>query len=151
MDKDKEGMTFIVKTITRIVIGFIILFGFYIILYGHLTPGGGFAGGVIIATGYVLLTLGFSKERAVQKMPTVVASVLDNFGALSFWLIAILGLITGGYFFFNFIDHGTPFRLFSAGTIPLSNIAIGLKVAFSLFIVFLALSLYGKVGSEDLK
>ena len=54
-----KGMTLIVKTVTRWVKVFIFLFGVYIVITGHLGPGGGFAGGLIIACSYILLTLAF--------------------------------------------------------------------------------------------
>jgi len=52
-----KGMTIIVKTISSWVKILIVLFGIYIILFGHLTPGGGFAGGVILASSYVLVSV----------------------------------------------------------------------------------------------
>jgi len=139
-----KGMTPIVKTIVRFVIGIIVIFGAYIVLYGHVTPGGGFAGGVILASAYVLLTLAFGKEMGLSKMSNTAASLLDNSGALSFVIIGLLGF-TGGYFFFNFLGKGVPFRLFSAGSIPLANIAIGVKVTASVFAIFMALSIFGRV------
>ena len=143
MTQDQEGMTLIVKTIGRLVINFIILFGIYIILYGHLTPGGGFPGGVIVATAFILLMLSFGRRTALGKFGDMAASLLDNFGALAFLSIGLLGYV-GGYFFVNFIGRGTPFALFSAGAIPLSNIAIGLKVSAGLYAVFVALAIFGK-------
>jgi multicomponent Na+:H+ antiporter subunit B len=137
-------MTLIVKTIGRLVINFIILFGIYIILYGHVTPGGGFPGGVIVATAFILLMLSFGRNTALRKFGDMTASLLDNIGALAFLGVALLGF-AGGYFFLNVIARGTPFELFSAGTIPLSNIAIGLKVSASLYAVFVALAIFGKV------
>lgn len=142
-----HGMTLIVKTIARFVMGIIAIFGVYIVLYGHLTPGGGFAGGVILACGYIILTLAFGKQLSLKKMSDQAASILDNTGALAFVVIAFLGF-TGGYFFLNFIDHGTRFELFSAGIIPLSNIAIALKVTSSLFAIFIALSIFGTFVSR---
>ncbi len=62
-----KGMTIIVKTISSWVKVLIFLFGIYIILFGHLTPGGGFAGGVILASCYVLLMLAFGRERIRRK------------------------------------------------------------------------------------
>ncbi len=53
----KEGMSLIVKTVNRWLKGFILLFGIYLVLYGHLTPGGGFPGGVVIACAFMLITL----------------------------------------------------------------------------------------------
>lgn len=138
-----KGMTVIVKTISSWVKVLIILFGIYIILFGHLTPGGGFAGGVIIASSYVLLMLAFGKNFVQENLPLAICSKLDCIGALAFAVIAILGLVFGGVFFFNFLgEHGRAFDLLSAGTIPLSNIAIGLKVGASLFLVIFYLSIF---------
>ena len=59
-----EGMTFIVKTVTGLLIAVIFSFGIYITIYGHLTPGGGFAGGIMLACGLILVTLAFGKNLA---------------------------------------------------------------------------------------
>ncbi|HUV35968.1 MAG TPA: MnhB domain-containing protein [Patescibacteria group bacterium] len=140
---DKQGMTPIVKTIVRFALGIMIIFGVYIVLYGHLTPGGGFAGGVILACGYIILTLAFGKDVALRKLSNTGASILDNLGALAFIVIGIIGF-SAGFFFKNFLGHGRMFDLWSAGTIPLCNIAIGIKVMASLFAIFVALSIFGK-------
>lgn len=142
-----KGMTIIVKTIASWVKVLIVLFGIYIILFGHLTPGGGFAGGVILASSYVLLMLAFGREFVEKDLPLALDSKLDCLGAFMFALIAILGLvpILGGVFFVNFLQKylpGQPLKLLSAGTIPLSNIAIGLKVGASLFLVIFLLSTF---------
>lgn len=132
-------MTLIVKTITRLTVGLILLYGIYIVLHGHLSPGGGFAGGVIIALSFIHLMLAFGRELALKKISQAAASLLESLGALMFLSIALLGF-TGGYFFFNFFLHkGRAFDLFSAGIIPLCNIAICLKVGAGLFAIFAAL------------
>jgi multicomponent Na+:H+ antiporter subunit B len=137
------GMTVIVKTISSWVKVLIILFGIYIVIFGHLTPGGGFAGGVILASSYVLLMLAFGRKLAQENLPLVICSKVDCLGALAFAAIAILGFVFGGVFFLNFIsDRGRALELISAGTIPLSNIAIGLKVGASLFLVIFYLSVF---------
>ena len=96
-----KGMTVIVKTISSWVKVLIILFGIYIVLFGHLTPGGGFAGGVILASSYVLLMLAFGRELAEENLPLSISSKLDCLGALAFAAIAILGFVFGGIFFYN--------------------------------------------------
>jgi len=141
-------MSLIVKTITRLTVGLILLFGIYIVSHGHLSPGGGFAGGVIIALSFVHLMLAFGKDVAVAKISKNVASNLESLGALMFLSIALLGFL-GGSFFRNFLNKGIPFKLFSAGTIPLSNIAIGLKVGVGLVAIFLVLVILE--GVEDKK
>ena len=135
-----KGMSVIVKTITRLTIGLILLYGIYILSHGHLSPGGGFAGGVIIALSFVHLMLAYGKEAALKKFPKGVVSFLESAGAIMFLSIAFLGF-TGGYFFLNFINRGKPYELFSAGIIPLCNIAISLKVGAGLFAIFVALVL----------
>jgi len=146
MSNGVKGMTIIVKTISIWVKVLIFLFGINIVLFGHLTPGGGFAGGVILACSYVLLMLAFGREFVEENLPLPLASKLDCLGAFMFALVAILGLVFGGSFFVNFLYQkylpGQPLHLISAGTIPLSNIAIGLKVGVSLFLVTLSLSMF---------
>lgn len=153
-----RGMTPIVKTVSNWVKGFILVFGIYIVLYGHLTPGGGFAGGVIIALAFVLVTMCCSKYESLRRFPLSVAGELDSVGALMFLVIALLGVsaVLGGNFFTNYIakaDPGEPFTLFSAGTILLCNIAIALKVGSSLFLVFIMLVMlkviYREPGEES--
>ena len=141
MSKEHDkGMSLIVKTITRLTVGLILLYGIYILSHGHLSPGGGFAGGVIIALSFVHLMLAYGKEVTLNKLPRRVTSLFESIGALLFLAIALLGF-TSGYFFFNFISKGEPFRLFSAGIILLCNIAISLKVGAGLFAIFVALVL----------
>ena len=148
MRKPEPGMTLIVKTITRLTVGLILLYGIYIVLHGHVSPGGGFAGGVIIALSFIHLMLAFGKEVALKKLNEVRASFFESLGAIMFLSIAILGFL-GGYFFFNFLKKGEPFNLFSAGIIPLCNIAICLKVGAGLFAIFVVLVLFKKSGEKE--
>lgn len=150
-----KGMTIIVKTISSWVKVLIFLFGIYIILFGHLTPGGGFAGGVILASSYVLLMLAYGREFAEENLPLSAAGRIDCAGAFAFAMIAILGSVLGGCFFWNFLRQkylpGEPLHLISAGTIPLSNIAIGIKVGASLFLIIVLLSAFRVNGSNGKK
>ena len=147
-----KGMSLIVKTIGGWVKVLIFLFGVYIVLFGHLTPGGGFAGGVILASAYILLMLAFGREQAEKNMPVPLVSRMDCLGALLFAFIAVVGMAFGGSFFVNFLHRrywpGEPFELISAGMIPLCNIAIGLKVGASLFLVVFILSVFRPEGNE---
>jgi multisubunit Na+/H+ antiporter MnhB subunit len=151
-----KGMTLIVKTISSWVKMLVFLFGIYIILFGHITPGGGFAGGVILACSYVLIMLAFGRDYTEENLSLKLASKLDCTGALMFIAIALVGFLYGGLsFFYNFIqqeyfaEKETTFKLVSAGTIPLSNIAIGLKVGASLFLVLLMLSAFRPGDSSE--
>jgi multicomponent Na+:H+ antiporter subunit B len=140
-------MTVIVKTVTRLTVGLILMYGLYIVLHGHLTPGGGFAGGVIIALSFIHLMLAFGKDLALKKFSEPVAGILESFGALFLLSIALLGLL-GGYFFLNVFGKGEPFSLFSAFMILLSNIAICFKVGAGLFSVVVVIILAKVVGQK---
>ena len=144
-----QGMTLIVKTIARLVAGFIALFAVYIVLYGHVTPGGGFAGGVILAGALVLVVLAFGEEFSRRVLPQGVVHVADGLAALVFVLVALFGYAAGA-FFENFPGEGHTGTLISAGTIPISNMAIGIKVAAGVFGVFLALALFRRRGETQL-
>lgn len=145
MDDPKKGMTLIVKTITRLTVGLILLFGIYIVSHGHISPGGGFAGGVIIALSFIHIMLAFGKEAAFKRINQKVASFFESIGAIIFITLALLG-IGSGYFFLNFLSKGEPFRLFSSGLIPLFNIAISFKVGAGLFIIFIVLVTFELAG-----
>ncbi|MBU1007206.1 MAG: hypothetical protein KKH08_06440 [Candidatus Omnitrophica bacterium] len=140
MDDPKKGMTLIVKTITRLTVGLILLFGIYIVSHGHVSPGGGFAGGVIISLSFIHIMLAFGEEAAFKKVNQGIASLFESFGAILFITIAAIGM-GSGYFFLNFLRKGEPFKLFSSGLIPLYNIAISFKVASGLFMIVILLML----------
>ena len=139
----KPGMSMIVRTVARWLKGPILLFGIYIVLYGHITPGGGFGGGVIIACAFILVTLATGERNGMSIFNKGAASRLDSVGLLIFLLLGWLGTLwAGGYFYDNLMD--TPeqahFALLSGGSMPLMNIGLGLKVASALFLVFTVLT-----------
>jgi len=138
--KQEQGMSLIVKRITKITVSLIFLFGVYILLHGHISPGGGFAGGVIIALSFIHLVLAFGREVALRRLKESVVSLIESLGGLIFLGIAMLGFL-GGFFFLNILPHGQPFRLFSSGIILACNIAIFLKVGAGLFSIFMALAI----------
>jgi len=142
MDNNK-GMTEIVKTITSMVAGAIVVYGANIILYGHITPGGGFAGGLILAFLFMLFMLTFGKDEALKRLPLKLDHIIDSISLLGFLMIGVAGIFVGKEFLANFFeDKGQPFALFSSGIIPFENLVIGFKVAASIFLVFTVLSMF---------
>jgi multicomponent Na+:H+ antiporter subunit B len=134
-------MSLIVQLVTRVMAGMLFLYGAYIILHGHLTPGGGFAGGVLIAAAFILMSLAFGSVEQSERSGYVFSSVFESLGGLMFVGLALAGYVAGDYFFRNvaIFFRGRPLELYSAGIIPLANIAIGIKVGAGLVAVFLAL------------
>jgi len=121
-----EGMTNIVKTTTRFMSGVVFLFGVYLVTHGHLTPGGGFAGGTVMAGAFILLVLAFGDNIMHLRKTKEGSTVLENLAILMFLLFAALGMLLGARIFFaNFLNIGVAGNLISAGTIPLFNVFVG--------------------------
>ncbi len=134
-------MSRVVRTVTDVMIVPIIVFGIYIVLHGHLTPGGGFQGGAVIASSTALLIIAYG---SMGKNKDALSS-LESTGLTIFILIAFLGLgytmfynflAAGGMFFGSTVPTGiNPGRLDSGGTIPLMNVMVGIEVAAALSLI----------------
>jgi multicomponent Na+:H+ antiporter subunit B len=138
-----KGMTLIVKKTTQLISGIVFLYGFYIIIHGHLTPGGGFAGGVILAGSFILLILAYGSDFMHLTREESGSTMIENLAVLAALLVALAGMITGiKVFFSNWLPVGTVGELISAGVIPIYNILIGTEVAASILTIFLALVIF---------
>jgi multicomponent Na+:H+ antiporter subunit B len=106
-----------------------VVLGGYIIAHGALTPGGGFQGGVVLASAAVLVyTSGqYLALRRVRGMTPL--ELADALGAAGFALIAVGGLIFGTAALDNFLGFGVVGSLYSGGIIPLANVSVGIEVA----------------------
>lgn len=136
-------MSVIVKKVAQLISGLIFLYGIYIIAHGHLTPGGGFAGGALIAGSFILLILAFGSDILKLKKEETGSAVTESLAVLAVLLIATSGLVAGtGIFFANYLPPGTTGELISAGLIPIYNILTGIEVAAAIVTIFLALVIY---------
>ena len=115
---------FMLRVGSRALFGIILMTGVYVAIHGHLTPGGGFPGGAMIASSMLLLYLADDEFRAKIKG----FKMLESFAGTAYVLIGLTGLLLGGYFLENFLDNGVIGDLFSAGIIPIVYVLIGLKV-----------------------
>jgi multicomponent Na+:H+ antiporter subunit B len=111
------------------LVGPTVLLGVAVVAHGHLTPGGGFQGGVVLATASVMVFL-TGRFLAFQRVnPVVLTEAAEGLGAAGFPIIGALGLLAGATFLENILPYGTTGELLSGGTIPLLNLAVGLEVA----------------------
>ena len=127
--KDKRKFSepsFLVKNALMPLFLVALLVGIYVVFHGHLTPGGGFAGGAVIATGFLLLIL------ANYSYSESILAVLEEIAGLTFLTFGLLGLILKGSFLQNFLPTGKLGMLISSGIILYINLVIGLKVASEL-------------------
>jgi multicomponent Na+:H+ antiporter subunit B len=92
----------IITTLTRLLTPFIQLFGLYVIMHGHSSPGGGFQGGVILGASFILLAISFGADEVRQRFSERMLAVFTSAGVLIFGGIGLLCLILGA----NYLDYG---------------------------------------------
>lgn len=115
----------LLTTGTKMLVPLIMLFGAYVFVNGHLTPGGGFQGGAILASGMLLLLLADPAKRFGHAL----ISRIESASGVTYVLIGILGLaLAGGFLDNRILPLGSFGSIFSAGAIPLIYALIGLKV-----------------------
>lgn len=145
-------MSKIVRTIVSFIFPFSMIYGLYIIAHGHLTPGGGFQGGAIVASACAMVLVAFGSEWVLKKIKEKHLSIFESIGAVSFIGLAFFGLIFGIAFFHNFLlgneylfggipEFGSTMAdINTAGVIPLMNFAVALKVIAGLFAIILIMA-----------
>jgi multicomponent Na+:H+ antiporter subunit B len=109
--------------------------GVYVVLHGHVSPGGGFQGGVVVATGLLLLYLAGDYPALEALRPVPVFEVGEAVGAAGYAVIGLLGLAIGGSFLLNFLPLGTLGSLGSAGTVLALNVVVGIEVASAMMLL----------------
>jgi multicomponent Na+:H+ antiporter subunit B len=123
-----KGASDSTQVLVAALVGPAILFGIYIVIHGPLTPGGGFQGGVLLAAAGALAYLAGRKAggRPVRAIEWLEGE--EGLGAAGFTLIGFGGLVFAAAFLQNFLPAGDSGSLLSGGTIPLSNISVGIEV-----------------------
>lgn len=123
----------VLQKIATILVPPIILFGVYVVLNGHISPGGGFSGGAIIGAGLILYLNAFGFEKT-QRFFTMKTFRNVTFGALTFYALSkSYSFFTGANHLESGISAGVPGRILSAGLILPLNICVGLVVACTMY------------------
>lgn len=122
------------------LVGPLIVLGLEIVSHGHLTPGGGFQGGLPLGAAAFLAFLAGEYVAMKRIAPHAAVQFGEAAGAAGYALVGLGGLLFAGTFFQNFVSRGEPGRLLSAGTIPLSNLAVGLEVAGAFLLLWVEFS-----------
>lgn len=154
----------IAKHVARLLVPIIFIFGFYVVVHGHLSPGGGFQGGAVIATGVALLVASFALAEGESFLPSLKnMKLFESAGLILFACTAVAGIIIAsgllvnwlngtGFLFGNPVPYGiTGGDLWTGGTIPILNIAIGFEVfgALSVLVLYMFKGLKEPTAEED--
>lgn len=151
----------ILKIIALPISILLICLGIMTILGGHITPGGGFQGGSMIASGVILSLLVYGINRSPLEFSHLYIDVLESIGALGFITLGLVGLFAGGFFLYNIgTDLANIIPAFiqnifhypdttNAGIIPYLNVFVGLKVFVGLSAIVIAFNGFKKLGEGD--
>jgi multicomponent Na+:H+ antiporter subunit B len=158
-------MSRIFKTIASVSFPFVMIYGIYIIAHGHLTPGGGFQGGAIVASGCAMIVIAYGSVwtiKALKERHLSINQTLESIGAIAFVGLAFIGIfLADRQFFDNFIFGENGLGLIfnnpaigvadinTAGVLPLMNFAVGLKVVAGLFGIVLLMAYASTLREED--
>lgn len=152
-----EKMSIIVQTVAGMLFPVALIFSFYVILHGHLTPGGGFQGGAIGASAVALLIVAYGARTIEKKVAEEHLSLFESLGGIVFVVVAIAGFILASAFLSNFLVGEPLFGqipgwgespLNSGGFLPILNIAVGMKVIGGLSAIVLMLALISREGEQ---
>jgi multicomponent Na+:H+ antiporter subunit B len=122
------GASEALRALSLVLIPSLIALGVYVVVHGQLTPGGGFQGGVILATGPLAVFLAGRYIQMKVLAPEKLEEIADAAGAAGYALVGLGGLVFAGIFFKNFLPFGIPGHLLSGGQIDVASAAVGLEV-----------------------
>ncbi len=134
---DHHDSGFVAVNAIDLIFPLLLVVGMYIITHGHLTPGGGFQGGVVLAVAFSMLVIVRPRRQSINHG---MVSIIESFAGVSFILIGVVALFKGQNFLQPLLGHGEFASLWSAGTLPLLYLAVGLKVGAELAGLLLALN-----------
>ena len=134
----------ILQVISKAVVPIIFVFGIYVVLNGHISPGGGFSGGAIIGAGLILFLNAYGFEKTERFMNAVSVKWITFVSLMVYCLAKSYSFFTGANHLESLIPLGTPGAILSSGLILILNICVGMVVACTMY-SFYALVRRGKI------
>ncbi|MEU1599996.1 MnhB domain-containing protein [Streptomyces sp. NPDC005708] len=133
---EPEEVALPVRRYALVILPVAVVCGLYVVAHGQLSPGGGFQGGVVVATALHLLYLGADYRALERVRPLGLYEVGDALAACGYLVTGLAGLLAGTAFLANtLLPYGTLNTLSSGGTVPLLNAAIGMEVACAVVVL----------------
>jgi multicomponent Na+:H+ antiporter subunit B len=127
--RDSRGPLEVTRLGGYVLLPLTLVVGADVVAHGAITPGGGFQGGVVLATGLHLLYVAGGYRSLERLRPMAWYEVTEALGTVSFVAVGLAGLAVAGSFLADVLPGGTFGQLLSAGTVPLLNGAVGVAVA----------------------
>ncbi|WP_051541733.1 MnhB domain-containing protein [Clostridium lundense] len=127
----------ILNEITKILVPLIQIFGIYIIFHGHLSPGGGFAGGTILGTSFILYRITYGKEKAQEKFKYSKLIKIVSIGLILYGVMKGYSFVSGGsHLNWPSPPLGTPGKILSGGFLLPLNIVVGAVVGITMYFFY---------------
>lgn len=130
---------FILKRMAALILPFIFLYGFYVILHGHISAGGSFAGGIIVGLSFVAYATIYGIEAGRNKLSEKALDHIESYATLWYGIMGLVGIVKGVPFLANKlagVSPGTPGTLLSGGLISLIAFGVGVRVAGTVITLF---------------
>jgi multicomponent Na+:H+ antiporter subunit B len=134
-EEGRQRLPVSLRALGAALVGPVLVFGIYVVSHGHLTPGGGFQGGVILAAALLLVYTAGQAIALERVRPMSVVELAEAAGAAAYTLVAIGGAVFATVVMANFLGFGTQGSLLSGGMIPLLNVAVGIEVAGAITLI----------------
>lgn len=138
---EKQNQNVILKYSAMILVPIIILYGIYVVLNGHISPGGGFSGGAMIGGGLMLYALAFGHDKISKVLNYRSFTAITSGALLTYAGMKAYSFFTGANHLGGEIPKGIPGAIISSGFILPLNICVGIIVACTMYGFF---SLFSK-------
>ena len=139
-EMEEPRQNIILKNMAFVLVAMIMIFGCYVILNGHLSPGGGFSGGAILGASLVLYASAYGTKRAYTFINYKIYCRIMSVSLIFYALAKGYSIYSGANYIKSVIPLGRPGYLFSAGLILPLNISVGLIVASTLYVIYILFS-----------
>jgi multicomponent Na+:H+ antiporter subunit B len=135
----------IIQTVCRILIPFIQIYGLYVIAHGHISPGGGFQGGVILGASFILLCLSYDIHETKKRLSQKSTLIFFSLGLIIYSGIGIICLVLGG----KYLDYGQLHKILPVNPVEARSMGIfGIEVGVGITVMAVMISIFLDLASE---
>ena len=130
---EREASDLVLRSATKIILPCILLFGVYVVLNGHISPGGGFSGGAVMGAGLILYSSAFGAEAVSRFFTRKTFRTVTSAALLCYGASKAYSFFTGANNLPTGIPLGTPGAIFSSGLILVLDICVGMVVTCTMY------------------